>query len=109
MRTFKLNSNYDWEVPTIIKGIDAIEQNLRTYCSTLKGEMIHKKQHGIPFFDEAFNYYPNIIQLEVSLRRRMMEVKGVEAVGNIDINIEGDVVKYRADVQTIYGDLIING
>lgn len=114
MRTFQTDQTNDFVVGAdgnlvLIRDIHAVSQESRHFAATLRGEMIHAIDEGVPYFREAFNKNPNLAQMEAALRRRILSLADVVAITSLKALIDGETLKYTATIQTIYGSVAING
>lgn len=114
MRTIAVNENNDFfldntgSIP-ILSGKQATSQTARNFAATKKGEMIHAIQLGIPFFEVAFDHFPNLAQFEASLRRRLLEVPTVDSITHLEVDYLDGVITYTATIKTDQGEVTING
>lgn len=111
MITFKTNiDNNDLELGkngelTFLQDIEAVAQESRHFAATLRGEMIHAKQNGIPYLQDIFTRIPNLAQIEAALRRRLMSLSDVSAITALTASINGDILQYTAIINTVYGEV----
>lgn len=109
MLTFSITNNND-----IYLGIDGnlsmaqdlggVEAVCRNHAQTILGEMMHATDMGVPYFFGS----ASLAQIRASLRRRLLQVDGVTAIDRLDVLVDGDAIKYTADIRTIYGGLSIS-
>jgi hypothetical protein len=79
------------------------------YAKTLRNEMIHEYDLGVPFFIVAFGPSVNIQQFEAAMKARILQTPEVTAITSFETTQEGDVLKYTATIETTYGAATING
>lgn len=113
MRTFAVNQNNDIFVGgdgnlAIAHDQDAVKFTCEQFARAARNEMIHKMNSGMPFFDVVFGQNANIAQYEAAFRRRMSEIREVVAVVSFTGEIQDNVLRYTADINTIYGTVRIN-
>jgi hypothetical protein len=89
--------------------ITAIMQAAQHAAQTQLGEMIYATDQGIPNFDIVWNGSPNRSQFDAFLRRALLAVDGVQQIRELDISAAGNVLSYRAVIQTVFGTAVLNG
>lgn len=114
MISFQTDENNDFvTLPNgnlaMVSDRDAVAQEAKHFAATVRAEMIHAYDEGIPFLREAFSKQPNLAQFEAALRRRLRGTPGVTGIVSLDTQIEGEALKYTATLQTTYGMVTING
>jgi hypothetical protein len=90
-------------------GLDAVLQACEQVCKTRKGELIFDVNSGVPFFETALKTSRGFQQFEAAIRVAILAVPDVTTIKKIEIVQEGDVLKYTATIQTIYGAGAISG
>lgn len=85
-------------------GAQGVEAVCRNHAQTILGEMMHATDIGVPYFFGS----ASLVQIRASLRRRLLQVDGVTAIDRLDVLVDGDAIKYTADIRTIYGGLSIS-
>jgi hypothetical protein len=114
MRTFQVdeNNNFvigaDGQIP-IVGPLPSIIQTARQYSQARRDEMIYKADEGVPYAMIAWAADPNEAAFEVAQRQRLLQVEGVNAVTAFEIIRVGEVLKYTATLDTIEGELVVNG
>lgn len=112
MKTFKVNENNDIIFSgghlQIVKDQEADAHICRHFALANRGEMIFKKDRGIPFFDIALGSNPNPAQYEAAFRSRMREIPTVIAVTDFYAKVVDGVLKYTATIQTENGEVKVN-
>lgn len=91
------------------RDVEAVSQNSVHYGKTLRNEMLHEYDLGIPFFMAAFGASVTLQQYEALTKQRLLQTPGVTGIQAFDVVQEGDVLKYTATIETIYGLSVING
>lgn len=114
MKTFAVDENNDFYVDKagnfpILSSKQAVAQVSRHYAATKFEEMIHQFDLGIPFFETSFDHFPNMVQFEVALRKRLMEIPNVQSVSRVDVDFTDSTLSYVAVLQTDFGEVPING
>lgn len=89
--------------------IQAASETTVHFAKTLRGEMIHEFDLGIPFFIVAFGPSVNIPQFEAAMKARILQTPEVTAIRSFETTQEGDILKYTATIETTYGAATING
>lgn len=89
--------------------VEAVSQNAAHYGKTLRNEMLHEFDLGIPFFIVAFGANLTIQQYEAATKQRLLQTPGVTGIKAFDVVQEGDILKYTATIETIYGLSEVNG
>lgn len=89
--------------------VEAVSQNSVHYGKTLRNEMLHEYDLGIPFFMVAFGPSLTLQQYEAATKQRLLQTPGVTGIKAFDVVQEADVLKYTATIETIYGLSVING
>ncbi|USP46969.1 hypothetical protein [Alcaligenes faecalis] len=114
MISFQTDENNDFvTLPNgnlaMVTDAQAVAQEAKHFAATVRAEMIHAYDEGIPFLREAFSKQPNLAQFEASLRRRLLSTPNVTGIVSLDIQIDGETLVYTATLQTTYGMVTING
>ncbi|ANY17227.1 hypothetical protein [Bordetella pseudohinzii] len=114
MITFQTDENNDFvTLPNgnlaMAMGRDAVAQEARHFAATVRTEMIHAYDEGIPFLRETFSKQPNLAQFEASLRRRLLDTPDVTGILSLATRIEGETLDYTVTLQTTYGTVTIYG
>lgn len=90
-------------------GLLAVLQTCEHAAKTQLAEMIYAVEDGIPNFTIAWNGAPNLAQYEAYMRRALLAVVDVLEISEFVIVAAGDVLSYRATIQTTYGVGVLNG
>lgn len=91
------------------RDVEAVSQDAAHYGKTLRNEMLHEYDLGIPFFMVAFGANVTIQQYEAATKQRLLQTPGVTGIRQFDVVQEGDILKYTATIETIYGLSEVNG
>lgn len=112
MKTFAVNENRDI---MLVDGrlqmrtdVEAYSQVSMHYMMTLKGELIHDIERGIPFFAVALKDKPDIQRFEFYIRKRLAEVTHFKSIESLSIQHVGQVLKYDAVIKTDFGEVKIS-
>lgn len=93
----------------IVSGIDAIAQVCRNTVLTVYGELIYDVNVGIPYFETVFADPPNIELFQNAIVEALQSVEGVTQVKSFEYSVTGGTLSYEAEIQTVYGDMTLNG
>lgn len=91
------------------RDLEAVSQTAEHYAKTLLNEMIQDYDRGVPFFIVAFGSNPSIPQFEAAMKARILQSPGVTGIRSFETTQDGDVLRYTATIETIYGAGIVNG
>jgi hypothetical protein len=114
MRTFQVdeNNNFvigaDGQIP-IIGALPATSQTARQFSQARRDEMIYKADEGVLYAMIAWAADPNEAAFEVAQRQRLLQLPTIIAVTAFEIIRDGDDLKYTATLDTIEGELVVNG
>lgn len=115
MRTLLTNSDNDLyyddsgNLASASASVEAVLQVCRNYALAIRGEMLAKRQKGMPYFQVVFSGKPDIDLFEAFFKKRIAEVEGAIGVKRFAGWIEDGMLKYEATINTIYGDGVIRG
>ena len=87
----------------------AVLQESKHFAATLLGEMIHAIDKGVPYLNETFSRAINRDQFERRLRNRILEIAEIKNIKRLDIIQNDSTLNYTATLDTIYGEVILNG
>lgn len=107
-QTFAADSNNDLFLDAagnlaIASGLSAVSQNCEHAMKTTLGECIFDLPRGLPNFETVWNGNPNLAQYNLAGVLALQAVEGVVQVAAFESERVGDVLQYRATIQTIYG------
>lgn len=94
---------------SLITALPAATQTVAHYSQTLLNEMIQDFDRGVPFFIVAFGANVSIQQFEAAMKARILQAPDVTGIRSFETTQEGDVLRYTATIETIYGSANING
>ena len=114
MRTFSINQQNDFAIGTdgnlqICDNDDAVKNLCQHFIKAVRGEMLHKKDKGIPYWSATFSRQVDIPLFEMAFRQRIDEIEEVVAITYFHAFLEEGILKYQADIRTIYGGFTLNG
>lgn len=114
MRVFTVDSNNDLTLAS--NGNLALSTELQAVLFTCEqvakaqlNEMVLAVDQGMPNFQTIWVGAPNVPQFEAYLVARLQAVTGVTRVTGVSASVRGDVLRYTATIQTVYGEGTING
>ncbi len=90
-------------------GLEAVAQACKTTSLAQLREMVLFTTQGMPALQSVFNSNPNFAVYRAALISAMQQVPGVVSVQSITFTKTGSVLNYRAEIQSIYGELTVNG
>lgn len=113
-QTIATNANNDiFLAPTgnlvIDSGQAAVEAACQTAAQMQLGEAVLQTQLGIPNFQTVWVGVPNVAIWEASLRQTLLAVQGVLAVKALTVTVADNVLNYSATIQSIYGEIALEG
>lgn len=89
-------------------GLLAVLQACEHAAKTQAGEMVYAVDQGLPNFATIWNGSPQRSQFEAFLRRALLAVPDVLEVRELNTEVSGGVLSYRAVIKTIYGTGAVN-
>lgn len=92
-----------------VRDVEAVSQNSVHYGKTLRNEMLHEFDLGIPFFIVAFGSSITPQQYEAATKQRILQTPGVIGIKAFETVQVDDDLQYTATIETIYGLSVING
>lgn len=114
MQTIAINSNNDIYLDSsgnlaIKTDIEALGDILVNKSQTNQGELLYNSESGIDFFNTVFSSpaYPDLFQNQ--LLNQLENTEGVERISNYQAKQENNTYSYTANIQTQYGEVILNG
>ncbi len=90
-------------------GQEAVAQAAQTASKAQLGEMIYFTTQGMPSFQSIFIGTPNVQIYRSALVQAIEAINGVVSVTSILVSQVKDNMNYTAEIETIYGSLIVNG
>lgn len=91
------------------EGLQALIQSVKSAIELQAGEAIYAVQRGVPTEMTVWDGNPRLQQFEFFARKQINAVSGVNKITEFDAEVDGDVLSYRAVIQTIYGEGIASG
>jgi hypothetical protein len=91
----------------LLKGVDAIVQDVRTACLTQLGECVLENGVGLPNFQMIWVGTPDYALWESYLQQTILNVEGVTQVNSVTLAVRNNVLSFTAVIQTIYSPLNI--
>lgn len=92
-----------------VTGIGAVAQVCRNTVLTTYGELIYNLDSGIPYFETIFTDPPNIELFQNAVVEALQNVEGVVQIKSFEYSVNGGTLSYTAEIQTVYGDMTLNG
>ena len=92
-----------------VNGLAAVAQVCRNTVLTTYGELIYDVDGGIPYFSTVFTDSPNIELFQNAVVQALQGVEGVTLVKSFEYSVNNGTLSYTAEIQTTYGDMILNG
>lgn len=114
MITISTNSDNDLYLDVngnlaITKDINALSDVIKNKILTALGEAQFDVFAGIPYFETVFTDTPLIDLFQASIIETIEKTDGVNRVSDFEYTQNNGVLSYVATVETIYGDIQING
>lgn len=114
MMTFDVDGNNDLFIGTdgnlsTVRGERAVANCCVHYARALRGEMLHKFDLGMPYWQTTFGRQADLPLFEAAFRERMLELDDVESVVSFDASVNGATLSYTAVIRTKYGMVNIDG
>ena len=92
----------------IATGLDAYRVAAECAARTVIGEAIFDIERGVNYDRSVFSD-TNLNIFEASMRKTLLNVPHTVAIKSLLVDVEGDTLKYTAELQSDYGDLSLNG
>lgn len=114
MRTFGVNRDNDLFISgsgllALSVDIQAVAEGAKQAMQAQLGEMLYAADRGIPTLATVWDRY-NPVQFEAAARQTLLLVPNVTGVPVFTARREGDVLRYEATIQTLFGDVsVTNG
>jgi hypothetical protein len=113
VKAIAVNSNNDLFIGpsanfVVLEGLPAVLQICAQAVKAQLGEMVLNTDRGIPNFEVTWKGAPNIAQLENALRKTLLRVQGVIEISDLTINIQNNILIYRATILTSFGQGILS-
>lgn len=92
-----------------VNGIEAVAQICRNKVLTTYGELVYGTNEGVPYFETVFTDTPNLELFQNAIVETLQAVEGVVRVKSFEYSVTGGTLSYTAEIQTVYGDMVLNG
>lgn len=114
VQTLTLNSNNDLALDssgnlTMLSGLAAIVAACDTATQTQLGECVLETGIGLPNFSTIWVGTPDYALWQSYLQNTLLAVPGVTQVKSIDLTAINNILKYVAQIETIFGPQTIKG
>lgn len=113
MKTIAINENNDIYLDSsnnlaINTDLNAMGNIIVNKSQTVKNELLYSDK-GIDFFNTIFSspYYPDLFQNE--LLNQIEDTEAVVTVSNFENEVKDVVFSYKAEIETEYGSIYLNG
>lgn len=93
----------------IATGQTAVSQAAQTATLAQLEEMIFFTTQGMPSLQSVFVGEPNYSLYQAAVVGAIQAINGVIAVTSIVVSVQGGVMNYTAEIETIYGTTVIDG
>ena len=93
----------------LLSGLPAVTAACKTASLLQVLEAIYQINLGQPTFGTVFTGIPNVAIYESYLRKTLMGVPGVVSVASITAKIQNNVFSYTAKIESVFGQLFLNG
>ncbi|OWK36889.1 hypothetical protein [Fimbriiglobus ruber] len=93
----------------VLSGIQAIAGACVTACRTQLGECVLQTGVGLPNFQTVWVGVPDYALWQSYLQNTLLAVEGVTAVQSVNLTALDNVLRFTAEIQTIYGSTVVNG
>jgi len=70
--------------------------------------MLYAIDRGIPYADTIF-LTKDVLMFEAAMRNEFLSHPEVTGVNSFTVNIDGEVLTYSAEINSIYGKVSVNG
>lgn len=114
MRIFAVDENNDIHLDAsgrlaLNTDLAALMQACEHVMQSLLGEMVFSVGRGLPWRETIWTGSPNLRLFENASRNALRTVKGVRSIAEFSCVNEGNVLRYRATIESIYGQGTIGG
>lgn len=114
MRGFAVDKNNDLHLGpdgnvAVDTGLAAVMRQCEHAMKAIMNEMVFSADRGMPYFEAIWTDAPNLRAFENVARGTLAALRGVTRVTEFNAEATGDVLAYRATIQTVYGDGTITG
>lgn len=114
MRTFETGVNNDLVIGvdgnvSIVSELAAVAECCEGVMQARLNEMVFQFDEGLPFEQAIWVGAPNLQQFEAVSRARLSAVLNVTQINEFSARMDGDTLRYTAEIQTTFGRTSING
>ena len=93
----------------LVTGVYAVELACKTIVRTMLGELQFEQDQVTPNFTEVWVGGPRLAQFEAYFRQMVGSRQDVTGIPSFEMSVADGVLAYTAVIETIYGELSING
>ena len=93
----------------IAKGQEAVAQAAKTATLAQLGEMVLFTTQGMPALQNIFVGSPNYAVYQAAIVSAIQKINGVVSVNSVVLQQNGNTLNYTAEIETIYGTMVLNG
>jgi hypothetical protein len=114
VQTLALNGSNDLQLNasgslTMLSGIDAVAAACNTAAQTQLGECVLNTAQGLPNFQALWVGVPDYQIWQSYLQGTLLNVPGVASIQSVSITQNKGVLKYVAEINSIYGPVTVQG
>lgn len=113
MRTFATDGTNDFLISgrsmALVSDIEAVLLVCRHCAQAILGEMVFAAEQGMPYFETVWVGAPSTAPFEAAFRDRVARIDGVRQINSLEVYQEANVMRYSAEIETIYGQGVVNG
>lgn len=91
------------------KDKEAIANIMTNITRTQTGELMYDNSRGIPYMETVFSNPVNIDIFEASLINSVEKIDNVVNVKSIEFIANNEILEYNMEVNTNFGEVIVNG
>jgi hypothetical protein len=92
----------------VLSDAQALAQTLGHISQTRRAEMMYATDKGIPYWDTIF-MTKDVLMFEAAMRNEFLSHPEVTGIESFTVNIDGETLTYEAKVNSIYGEVLVNG
>lgn len=75
---------------------------------TATGELQYDLSAGIPYFTTVFSDSPDLQMYEAFMRQDALSTPGVERVTAFSIDVSNNILTYKINLSTVFGEVTVN-
>lgn len=91
-----------------LDGAAALAQTLAHMSQTRRSEMLYATDRGIPYWNTIFST-KDVLMFEAAMRTEFLAHPEVTGIDSFAVTIDGETLTYTATVNSIYGEVLVNG